>query len=190
MNRMNNILAVGILSFFFLAGASSPTNVIKIGFVDLQKILEDSEASKTAQMELNKTGKQMEADLNEKGMEIEEIEKVIKLESLALNQAGWEEKQREKRNEIGKFKALRQKYLDDYKTLEKRIARRIQNEVVDIAQDIGKKEGFAMIVEKRMGGVIYAPSSFDITDAVIRIYNIKFSKSNSNNTFDRVKADL
>jgi outer membrane protein len=190
MKRMESVLAVGILSFFFLTGASSPTHVIKIGMIDLQKILELSEAGKSAQMEINIKGKQMETDLKDKGMEIEAIEKEIKLEPLVMNQNVWEEKQRIKRIKIGDFKALRQKYLNDFKAEESRITNRIQNEVVELLEDIGKKGGYAMIVEKRAGGVVYAPSSMDITDSVIRIYNIKFQNSKSKHSFDTVSSDL
>lgn len=190
MKRTERILAFGILSFFFLTGASSPTNAIKIGTIDLQKILELSDAGKSAQMEINNKGKQMEIDLKDKGLEIEEIEKEINLESLAISQEVWEEKQRKKRIKISDFKALRQKYLEDFKALENRIAGRIQNEVVALIEDIGKKGGYAMIVEKRAGGVVYAPLSMDITDSVIRIYNAKFQKSEPRKTFDTVSPDL
>jgi outer membrane protein len=190
MNRMESILAVGILSFFFLTGASSPTHVIKIGTIDLQKILDLSEAGKAAQMALNVKGKQMETDLKDKGTEIEAIEKEINLESPDTRQEVWEAKQRIKRIKIGDYKALRKKYLEDFKLLESRITSRVQNEVVALLEDIGKKEGYAMIIEKRAGGVVYAPSSMDITDSVIRNYNIRYRESESGKNFDKVSPDL
>jgi outer membrane protein len=190
MNRMEILLIVGILSSFFLTGASSPTRVIKIGMMDLQKVLDFSEAGKAAQMEINIKGKQMETDLKDKGTEIEEIEKEIKLGSLVMSQKDWEEKQRKKRIKIGDFKALRQKYLEEFKELENCIASRIQNELIEIVQGIGVKRGYTMIVEKQASGVFYSPVSMDITDSVIRIYNIKFQKSGSRKTFDAVNPDL
>ena len=77
MNGMKNILAVGVLSFFFLTGVSPASDVAKIGVVDFQKILEVSKACKSEQVEINKQGKQMETDLKDKGAEIENIEKKI-----------------------------------------------------------------------------------------------------------------
>jgi outer membrane protein len=178
MNMMKRILAVGVLSFFFLAGTSSAADVAKIGVVDFQKILEVSNAGKTAQAEINKQGKQMESDLKDKGAEIEDIEKKIERESLVMSKEVRDEKQREIRIKIGDFKALQQKYMEDFKALENRIISRIQKEVVELVQDIGKKESYTLIVEKRTGGVVYAPLSIDITDAVIQIYNTQTPKSN------------
>ena len=178
MNMMKRILAVGVLSFFFLTGTSSAADVAKIGVVDFQKILEVSNAGKTAQTEINKQGKQMESDLKDKGAEIEDIEKKIERESLVMSKEVRDEKQREIRIKIGDFKALQQKYMEDFKALENRIISRIQKEVVELVQDIGKKESYTLIVEKRTGGVVYAPLSIDITDAVIQIYNTQTPKSN------------
>ena len=177
MNMMKSILAVGVLSFFFLTGASSAADVAKIGVVDFQKILEVSNAGKTAQDEINSQGKQMESDLKARGAEIEEIEKKIDRESMVMSKEVREEKQREMRIKIGDFKALQQKYMEDFKALENRIIGKIQKEVVELVQEIGKKEGYTLIVEKRTGGVVYAPLSIDITDAVIQIYNTQAPKS-------------
>jgi outer membrane protein len=177
MNMMKSILAVGVLSFFFLTGASSAADVAKIGVVDFQKILEVSNAGKTAQVEINKQGKQMENDLKDRGTEIEDIEKKIERESPVMSKEVREEKQREMRIKIGDFKALQQKYMEDFKALENRIISRIQKEVVELVQEIGKKEGYTLIVERRTGGVVYAPLTIDITDAVIQIYNTQTPKS-------------
>ena len=177
MNMTKSILAVGVLSFFILTGASSAADVAKIGVVDFQKILEVSNAGKTAQVEINKQGKQMESDLKDRGAEIEEIEKKIDRESMVMSKEVREEKQREMRIKIGDFKALQQKYMEDFKALENRIIGRIQKEVVELVQEIGKKEGYTLIVERRTGGVVYAPTSIDITDAVIQVYNTQTPKS-------------
>ncbi len=56
-----------------------------------------------------------------------------------MSQAVWKEKQRRKRIKIADYKALQKKYLQDFKELEDRITRRIQNEVVELLEDIGKK---------------------------------------------------
>ena len=179
MNMTKSILAVGVLSLFFLTGTSSAADVAKIGVVDFQKILEISNSGKTGQVEINKQGKQMESDLKDRGAEIEEIEKKIEKESLVMSKELRDEKQREIRIKIGDFKALQQKYMEDFKALENRIIGQIQKEVVELVQDIGKKEGYTLIVEKRTGGVVYAPLSIDITDAVLQVYNTQAPKSDA-----------
>lgn len=171
MNMMKYMLAIAVMSIFFLSGMSYAET--KIGVVDFQKILESSNTGKAAQDEINKQGKQMESDLKSRGAEIEEIEKKMDRESMVMSKEVREEKQREMRIKVGDFKAMQQKYMEDFKALENRIIGQIQKEVVELVQDIGKKEGYTLIVEKRTGGVVYAPLTIDITDSVIQAYNAK-----------------
>ena len=67
-----------------------------------------------------------------------------------------------------------------YKELEKQIkelnnklVNRIKKDVFDLIEEIGKKEGYLLIVEKREAGVMYSPSAIDITDKLIPQYNEK-----------------
>jgi len=177
MGMFKNILVSGVVSFFLLTGMSFAADAIKIGVVDFQKILDTSNPGKASQVEINNQGKQMENDLKDKGAEIEELEKKLDRESLVMSKEVREEKQREVRIKIGDFKALQQKYTDDFKVMENRIISSIQKEVVELVQEIGKKEGYTLIVEKRTGGVVYAQPSTDITDSVIEAYNAQPLKS-------------
>jgi outer membrane protein len=190
MNVIKSLLAVGVLYFFLLTGVLSAADIAKIGVVDFQKIHEVSEAGKAAQIEISTQGKLMETDLKDKGAEIEYIEKKIEREALHMSKAEREEKQREIRIKISDFKALQQKYLEDFKSLENQSISRIQKEVVELVQDVGKKEGYTMIVEKRTGGVVYTLLSIDITDDVIQIYDARTQQSKSKKTSDTVSVDL
>jgi len=158
------------LMVVFSVGSVSAES-LKIGVVDFQKILELSNSGKAAQNEINAQGKLMENELKDKGKEIEELEKKLERESLVMSREMREEKQRDLRIKVGDYKALQQKYMEDFKMLEGRVINRIQKEVVGIIQDYGKKENFLMIVEKRSGGVVYAQSTIDITDTIIQLYN-------------------
>ncbi len=48
---------------------------------------------------------------------------------------------------------------------------KITKDVFEIAEKIGKRDGYSLIIDRRVGGVIYAPSAIDITDDVIKKYN-------------------
>ena len=168
---------VTLLSFFCIAMPSYGADVAKIGVVDFQRILETSSAGKVAQVEINKQGKKMEADLKEKGNEIEELKKKFEREALVMSKEMREEKEREVRIKINDFKTLQKKYLDDFKEYEAKLVRRIQATVFNLVEDMGKKEGYLLIVEKRQGGVLYAPNTIDVTDKLIQQYNTQFSKT-------------
>ncbi len=80
-----------------------------------------------------------------------------------------EEKAREIRIKINDAKSLQKKYRNDFKAFEARLIQRIQKEFFDIVENIGKREGFTLIMEKM--GILYAENSVDITDKMIREYD-------------------
>jgi outer membrane protein len=163
-------------AFCFLAGPASGADVAKIGIVNFQKILEVSSAGKKAQAEINREGKKLEADLKAKGEEIDEIKKKLEREALVMSADMRLEREREIRIKINDLKTLQQKYMNDFKVQEQRLVGRIQKAVFEIVEEIGKKEGYLLILEKREAGVLYAPSPNDITDQLIQKYNAQYDQ--------------
>ncbi len=170
------ILLWAVAGLLGTAPAVWAADIAKIGVVDFQKILSVSESGKVAQAEINKQGKQMETELKKQGDEIEEIRTRLERESLVMAKEKREEKEREFRIKVNDFKTLQKKYASDFKEMEKRLITRIQNEVVGLIEEIGKKEGYLLILERREGGLLYFPGALDMTDRLIQIYNERYSK--------------
>jgi outer membrane protein len=84
-----------------------------------------------------------------------------------------EEKEREAQIRFMDFKNLEKKYSSELQKLQGDSLVRIQKEVQAIADEIGKKEGYLLIIEKREAGVFYAPAAVDITEKLIQQYNTK-----------------
>jgi outer membrane protein len=168
-----------VFSICFYAASSYGADVAKIGVVSFQKILEKSDAGKKATAEINKRGKEMEDSLKTKGEEIDAIKKKLEREALVMSKEMREQKEREIRISINDFKTLKNKYMADFKQHEARLVRDIQKEVLEIVEEMGKKEGFLVIFEKREAGVLYSPDTIDITDRLIQKYNAIFSKKAS-----------
>ncbi|MFP4226869.1 MAG: OmpH family outer membrane protein [Desulfobacterales bacterium] len=52
---------------------------------------------------------------------------------------------------------------------------KLQTEIFSLAEEIGKEEGYLLIIEK--SAAIYHPDSIDITDRLIEKYNTIYSDS-------------
>ena len=168
-----------VFSICVFAVSSYGADVAKIGVVNFQEILEKSDAGKMATDEINKRGKEMEESLKKKGEEIDAIKNKLEREALVMSKEMREEKEREIRISINDFKTLKNKYMADFKQHEARLVRDIQKEIMEIVAEMGKKEGFLIIFEKREAGVMYSPDTIDITDRLIQRYNTIFSKKSS-----------
>jgi len=144
-------------------------DVAKIGVVEFQRVLDASSAGKIAKAEITEMGQKMEKELKAKGRELEEIRKRLERESLVMSKEMREEKQREFRIKINDLKALDKKYKQNLQVLNRKLSGRIQKQAMAIAEEIGKAEGYLLIIEKTV--VLYAPNTIDITDQLIQKFN-------------------
>jgi outer membrane protein len=152
-------------------GTALGAEVAKIGIVDFQRIIDTSNAGKRSAVEIKSQGKKMEQILKEKEAEVEEIKKTLEQKALVMNEDALEEKERSLRIKTNDFKSLRKRYLETLKELNLKLSNRIKEDVFEIVEETGKQGGYLLILEHRVGGVVYAPSSIDITDRVIEEYN-------------------
>ncbi len=168
------ILIAAMMMTFFTTASWGADNK-KIAIIDFQKILETSDAGKTAQAKINAEGKKMEADLQEKGKEIDTLEKKLERESMVMNKQARDDKQREIRIKINDAKTLEAKYRKEIKKIRAQVIQKIEKDVFDLAQKMAKDKGYQLILEKRAGGVVYFEPEWEITDLVIEKYNAEFA---------------
>ena len=50
----------------------------------------------------------------------------------------------------------------------------VRKDVLAIITDFGQKEGYLMIIEDI--NVVYTPKTLDITDKIIQLYDVQYSK--------------
>ena len=161
--------------FIFFSEFSLAADVAKIGFVDFQKVLETSAAGKAIQSELKAQNEKMARDLQSKGAEIEKISKRLERESMVMSKEMREEKEREQRIKVNDFKSLQKSYRSELQKLQGQLMQQLQTDITASTEEIGKKGGYLLILDKR--GVIYAPTSVDLTDKLIQALNQKTAKA-------------
>jgi outer membrane protein len=177
-NRKSNIIL--IICFFSLLWLDSvnAADVAKIGVANLQRVLETSNAGKSAQEQIKKQKDQMEQELKQKGGEIEELRKQIERESMVMSKEKREEKDREIRIKLNDFKSLQKRYSSQLQDLEKKLVNQLLKDVSTLVEEIGKKEGYLLIINNT--GVMYSPGSINLTDQLIKELNARHAKKSGN----------
>ncbi len=144
---------------------------LKVGVVDLQKVIETSKTGQVIQGQLKAEKDKMEADLKKKSEEIEGLRQRLEREAMVMSKQALEEKEREGRIKVNDFKQLQKKYRADLQELEIRLMSELKQQVTTLLEEIGKKEGYILIISNI--AVLYAPNSVDITDTLIKKLNAK-----------------
>ncbi len=149
-------------------------DAVKIGVVDLQKVLEVSNAGKAAQSELKAQRDKMQTDLKQRGTEIQEIETRMKREAMVMSKEAREQKEREHRIKVSDFQALQRKYQSDLQDVERKLMGQLQAEISGLVGEMAKKDGYTMIISNI--GVLYSQPAVDLTERLIQELNAKPAK--------------
>jgi outer membrane protein len=145
--------------------------VVKLGFFDMQIIIDRSELGKDGAQKFEAEKEQVRQELATMLRQLQELDdeftKKEHIWSQDVKKTKAQEflvKQREyKRFEMEANRKLRQQELQ--------LIRPIKDKVFEIINRIGKEEGYTMIWEMRETGLTYAPPSLELTDRVIRELN-------------------
>ena len=166
VNTLVGLLALGLTS-------SIATAEVKIGYVDMQKAIQETPAGKKAKKELednfNKKKKdleKMEADIKKKG---EEFEK----RSMAMNEDARGKKQNEIQGEMRKYQEMAAKSQMEIQKQERDLTQPIVLKLRANLEAIAKKESFTLVLEKNENGVMFAQKEIDLTDRLIKEFDKK-----------------
>ena len=160
--------------FFLYTGVGWSQDKVKIGFIDVQRAISESQAGKRAKERFQAQVKKAEADLLREKTEIERLKSDLDKKGALLKeeekrnleadlqrryvnyQRGMQDQQQELRQKEGEMTA------DILKVLEK------------IVNEVGKAEKFTLILERSQ--ILYSDQGIDITTRVIEAFNAR-SKS-------------
>ena len=162
-----------VLVVLLLAGVAQRADAqdIKIGVVDLQRAMNETEDGRQAKRRLkalfDKRQKEFDAmqdELKRMGEQLEQQKNVLAEAVLRERYAQYQQKLAE----------LQQFYMESQRELaakEAEFTQQILERMQAILRRIGQAEGFTLIIEANEGGVVFAPTHLDLTDRLIQRYN-------------------
>jgi len=176
--KQKAVIITTMIFILSLSLSAFAADVAKIGVIDFQKILNESSAGKMTRKDITSRGAEFQEKLKAEKDQLDEMKKAFEREALVLSPEKQAEKQREFRIRVNDFKKMQTDFGQQFKQLEMKLLNKIQGEVFKIANEIGKEEGYLLILEKKAGGVVYHPEQIDITEKIIKRYNVTTAKAN------------
>ena len=169
---MKKILLFVLLAMFAMPAMSYARE--KIGVVDMQRVLRESDRGEKLMEHLKEDKSVKEENLKLKQDEI----KKLKNDYDRMKGMWSATKRQEKENEIMKKMQDFQQQMNQYQTelqqKEADFTNQALSEIKDVISTYAKKKGYKLVLEK--SAVLYISDSADITDVIINQYN-KWYKS-------------
>ena len=168
-------IACLVVVFLLFAGQCAYAEV-KIGFVDLMRALNESEAGKKAKVDLEALIKAKQGSLDTKGKEIEKLKGDVEKQSSVLSAEAKKSKEDDLQRMLRDYQRLVSDSQAEVKKKESEMTGEIVTEIRAIVEKIGEEGGYTMVIENAEGLILYSKKDLDLTDSVIKRYNASKSK--------------
>ena len=142
---------------------------VKLGFVDIQRALNDCRAGKQAKERFRGRVQQLQSELEGEQDDVERLKK-------ELEQKGPLMQPDQRQNLEDEYTKKLRHFQDDYKNSRDELQQKdnevtgaIVRDLAAVVRQVSQKDGYDFIMEK--GTLLWAKPSYDITDQVIRAYD-------------------
>lgn len=165
MKKLFLILCICVL----LPVSALAEEALKIGILDLQRVLNECDAGKKAKADLEALIKSKETEIEDKGVKIEKLKSELQKQASVLSSEAKKSKEDEYEKLLRDYQRIVQDSQAEVKKKEGELTEAIIRGVHELVDDMGKKEGYTIIIEKTLA--LYLNEDLDITDEVIQRYN-------------------
>lgn len=167
-----------LLALMLLSVSPALAAEAKLGYVDLQKALNMSEAGKSAKDNIQKKVKEHEGAIDARQKELKKLKDDLEKQALLLSDEARAGKERDYQQKLKEFQRYTKDIQEELQQKDADFTRQILEELFTVIKEIGQKEGYTMIFEQSESSLLYADDKADLTDKVIKAYDVKAKKGN------------
>ena len=161
-----------IFLLFILIGTSNAKENIR--FININYIVNNSEAGKTLNKIIENKSKKITSELNDLGKKIEtKKEKIISQKNI-LKKDEYEKLVKNYEEEVKKFNNIRLKKNEDFNIYRMNSQKKIIEALNPLITAFLKKESVQILLQKEQ--IIFGDKELDITEEILKIFNDKHKK--------------
>ena len=170
INRILGIVVVSAVGVC-VSGPLASAQELKIGYVNLAKVFDSYERTRASDAELEKKGKQKEAELEGRMNELKQLRKNLEL----LNDEARDAKAREIEQKADELQRFRNNAARDLRRERDKVAQGLMGEVLKTVEEYAKANGFSLILDER--GLLFGQPAYDVTDEILTLLNSRGKKA-------------
>jgi Skp family chaperone for outer membrane proteins len=172
---MRKHFLIPILALIVVNTVQSQTRGTKIGYIDMEYILQNVPNYTEASVQLEQKAQKWKQEIESKKIEIDKIKEALKAEKVLLTKGLIEEREMEIKfleNEMLDFQQDRFGPNGDLMIQKSKLVKPIQDQVFTALQDIAEAKRYDFIFDKSSDlTMLYSAKRFDISDQVLRVLN-------------------
>jgi outer membrane protein len=153
------------------AGLPRAASAQKIGVVDMQRALTETEEGRKAKDQLKKLFDQRQKTLDKQQTDLKTLKDSLEKQRDVLSREVLAKKLEEYQKAFAELQTTYMEFQRELAAKEGELTKPILERMQRVMKRIGQADGYALIVERGEAGVVYVPSTYDLTDVLIQRYN-------------------
>jgi outer membrane protein len=153
--------------------AAGATAQLKVGYVDLQRALNESEAGKQAKERFKVQVDRLQVDLKKKKDQLDSLKEQLEKKASVMKE---EEARNLQKDYERKLRDFERSYKDSQGELQQKdneLTVELLKELQGVIEEFGKENGYSIILEQSSSSVLYGAPELDLTEQVIARYNAR-----------------
>ncbi|MGB8329695.1 MAG: OmpH family outer membrane protein [Polyangiales bacterium] len=169
--RVCRIVIVALTAVILIGSASTVDAQVKIGVVDLQRAINETEDGRQAKRRLKKLFDERQETLNASQESLKAQKESLERQQDVLSPDALKKKVEKYQTDLAQLQSEYVQFQQELQTKEGELTQVILEKMQEILRRIGQTEDYTLIIEANEGGVVWVPSNLDLTDVLIQRYN-------------------
>jgi len=169
--RVSSIVIFALATLILAGSANTVQAQVKIGVVDLQRAINETEDGRQAKRRLKKLFDERQKSLDEKQKTLKAQKESLERQQDVLSEDALRKKAEKFQAEVMELQNEYMQYQQELSAKEGELTQKILEKMQGILRRIGQTDGYTLIVEANEGGVVWVPANLDLTDVLIQRYN-------------------
>jgi len=143
---------------------------VKLGSVDVQKILALSDAGKEARGLLDTKAGKLEREKNSREVELNKMKTELEKQSVLLSETERSVKEKAYEQRLKEYQQFVDKAKEDLQAENLDLTKRIAGDIIRVVHEYGRKKGYTCIFVKN-DSMLYLDEKADLTDEILKAVN-------------------
>jgi outer membrane protein len=168
---MKQILAITIFALLVVLPAVASAQVTGIVYVDLQRVMMESEKGKEAKGALTEEANKIKKNLDAKQEELQRMKDALEKQAATMKPDARAEKEKQYQAKMKDYQRIYNDAQAELQQKDMEFTQKILKELEEVIKNLALREKYLLVFEKNQGGILYGSPTLDVTAKVIVSYN-------------------
>jgi outer membrane protein len=171
---MRHVLIPAALALAIAVPQATRAAELKIGYVNLQQAVAEVDEGKAAREALKKEFDLKQKTLDDKQNELKRMKEDLEKQMVVMSDEVKREKGMEFERKVNEMQQVYVQMQKDLSDREREMMKVIFDKMESVIKEIAQAEGYAYVFEQQNAGLIVAPPAANMTNELVRKYNVKY----------------